>query len=261
MVKISIPSSNKEIDKNANRMEFNVEAIIFDKDGTLLSHDHFVPIMQKRIELLLAQFKLSAPDQDKLTRILGLDPATNEIIQHGTMFIARADTQLLVELFLTELGFRGPKMRAQVAEIFEQADEQVNLENHLRPFPGIPELLAKLKQNGVKIAIATHDSTSAAIRQLTVAKLIENIDLVIGLDYSENILHKPSPSMFLTACTKFDISPGSAAVVGDSKNDVLMGVRGGAGVSVAVLSGEHEASDFLEFDTIIDSVSDIDIID
>ncbi|WP_455391477.1 HAD family hydrolase, partial [[Eubacterium] cellulosolvens] len=261
VVKIAIINEAPASVNTPEKIEFVAQAFIFDKDGTLLSHDHFIPIMQKRVELLQQRYDLSVEDQEQLSRILGLDPVTSEIIPHGTMFIARKDTQILVEVFLAERGFKGSDMRKTVAQVFEEADEQVELVKYIRPLPGVPELLANLKQTGAQIAIATHDNTAAAERQLRVAKLIDNIDLIIGLDYSEKILHKPSPSMLLAACERFEIDPDSAVVVGDSFNDVLMGKNGGAGLSIAVLSGEHVKEDFKEYDAIVDSLAKIEIID
>jgi phosphoglycolate phosphatase len=261
MVKILVHGRQPTTQEAQENIEFDAKAFIFDKDGTLITHDHFVPIMEKRVELLAEKYQLSHPDQDQLTRIFGLDPKTREIIPHGTMFIARVDTQILVEAFLREHGFYGKEARNVVTEIFEKADFEVELEKYIRPIPGVKELLEKLKNKNVSIAIATHDSTVAAERQLNIANLNQYMDLIIGLDYNDDILHKPSPSMLLTACKKFDISPTEVVVLGDSVNDVLMGIRGGAGLSLAVLSGEHEMGDFKEYDAILDSVAMLEILD
>ncbi len=246
-------------------IEISVKAFIFDKDGTLLTHDHFVPIMEKRVQILSEHYQLSNEDKNVLTRILGLDPDTHKIIPQGTMFIARADTQLLVEAFLSEGGFsglNGSDVKSRVAEVFQEVDRLLDFENYVRPLPGVAEFLEQLKSRGVNIAIATHDSSKAAKDHLAAAGIDKYIDLVIGLDFSENILHKPSPSMLLTACKKFRIEPSEAIVVGDSVSDVLMGKRGGAGLSVASLSGEHNKKDFKDhtYDAMVNSVADVKII-
>jgi HAD superfamily hydrolase (TIGR01549 family) len=270
MVKILVPKAQKSdqaaqvgtdaADKGGN-IEFDAKALIFDKDGTLLTHDHFVPIMQKRIELLTEEYGLSDEDQKFLMVASGLDPNTLEIIKKGTMFIARADTELLIQAFLGERGFRDSNVKSQVVNIFHEADLQVELEKYIKPLPGVPELLVSLKQHGAYLAIATHDSTAAAKKQLEIANLNQYLDAIIGLDYNGNILHKPSPSMLLAVCKKFNLEPNETVVVGDSKNDVLMGKSGGAGLSIAVLSGEHKKEDFENYDAIIDSVAQLQILD
>jgi phosphoglycolate phosphatase len=246
--------------EDSKKIEIDAKVIIFDKDGTLLSHNHFVPILEKRIELLTGEFKLSTEDQKTLMWITGIDPETHEIIPNGTLYIARVDTQLLIEAFLNEKGFRGSQVRNQVIEIFQRADIEVELEKFIKPLPGVPALLAKLKERGVQLAIATHDNTEAASRQLEVANINQYIDLIIGLDYNESISHKPSPSMLLTACEKFQVTPDETVVVGDSNNDVMMGKNGGA-FAIAVLSGEHKAEDFKNYDAILDSVAELTILD
>lgn len=243
------------------KIEFDAKAFIFDKDGTLLSHDHFKPIMQKRVELLSEHYSLSEAEQDTIIQLMGLDPATLKIIPQGTMYIARTDTELLVETFLSNKGLRGSSVKSEVSRIFKNADDQIELEKYIQPLPGVPELLAALKRFDAFIAIATHDRTEAAKRQLTIANLEQYLDLIIGLDYDVNILHKPSPSMLLTACNEFALEPHETVVVGDSKNDVLMGKAGGAGLSIAVLGGEHALGDFKVFDAIIESVADLEILE
>ena len=261
-----ISVSKRRYDEDGSRavdekQELEAKAFIFDKDGTLLTHDHFVPIMEKRLELLTERYQLSDQDRDKLSQLLGLDPKTHEIIPHGTMFIARADTKLLIEAFLGEKGYRGVKLREHVDKIFRDADAQVELEKYLRPISGVPELLGRLKAHGARIAIATHDSTEAARKQLAISNLDQYIDLIVGLDYNGNILHKPSPSMLLTVCQEFGIVPVDAVVIGDSANDALMGISGGAGLSIGVLTGEHDVNDFKECDAILDSVVQLEVLD
>lgn len=262
MVNISVPKYSKSNEASTEILKLDAKAFIFDKDGTLLTHDHFVPIMDARIELLTDKYDLSDEDQDQLIRIFGLDPETKQIIPHGTMFIARSDTKLLVQTFLMEKGFRGSKVKFKVNQIFNDADEQVELEKYIKPFPKVPELLDGLKESGVKIAIATHDTTAAALKQLSVAGIDKYLDLIIGLDYSSEIIHKPSPTMLNTACREFNLDPKDTVVVGDSVNDVLMGIHGGAGLSVGVLTGEHQLSDFweYEYDSIISSLSEFSIL-
>jgi phosphoglycolate phosphatase len=242
-------------------LELDAKLFVFDKDGTLLTHNHFVPILEKRLELLSEKFKLSPDELNDLTRLLGLDPDTHEIITGGTMFIARKDSQILIETFLLQKTRNRSKIFRQVTDIFQEADKQIDLEKFVEAFPEVPSFLNQLKENGVKIAIATHDTTAAALNQLAAADIDRYLDLIIGLDYNEKILHKPSSTMLLEACEEFNIPPQDSIVVGDSVNDVLMGKAGGAGLSVGVLTGEHNFGDFKDYDAIISSIADFKIID
>ena len=262
MVKISVshfPEGHQNGQKTSNDtqvLELDAKMFVFDKDGTLLTHDHFIPIVEKRIELLSSKLKLSNDNIESLSCIMGLDPKSKQIIPRGTMFIARKDTQILTEAFLVNLGINRKIVFNKVGEVFEKADKIVNLEDFIHTFPEVPGFLENLKENNVKIAIATHDSTITAINQLKLVEIDNYIDLIIGLDYNESILHKPSPSMLITACNEFELEPGSAVVVGDSVNDVLMGINGGAGLSVGVLTGEHKLEDFKKFNALINSMED-----
>jgi HAD superfamily hydrolase (TIGR01549 family) len=268
MVMIKVPNLaisdqdlNELLDKPEQKnLELDAKAFIFDKDGTLLTHDHFVPIMEKRVELLTKHFNLSNDDQNALTRILGFDPDNREIIPRGTMFIAREDTRILIDAFLFEHGIRSRNLKGKIKQIFQDSDEQVELEKFIRTFPDVPEFLERLKSSGAKIAIATHDTTAAAINQLALADIDKYMDLIVGLDYSDNILHKPSPTMLQAVCAEFELEPKDLVVVGDSVNDVLMGIHGGAGLAIGVLTGEHKAKDFKQYSALISKLSMIEII-
>ena len=273
MVKITVPTlavseqvlrtqpnnPDRPVEQDSTNLSLDAKVFIFDKDGTLLTHDHFIPIMEKRLELIVDRYKLTKDQSDALSRLLGLDPNTRQIIQRGTMFIAREDTQILIITYLSELGFRFKQLKKEISNIFQDTDEQIELDKVIRPFPEVPPFLERLKCHGVKIAIATHDTTAAAINQLALADIDKYMDLIIGLDYDDDILHKPSPSMFNKVCSEFEVSPKDCVVVGDSVNDVLMGVRGGAGLAIGVLTGEHTANDFKEFDALISSLDQIKI--
>lgn len=89
-----------------------------------------------------------------------------------------------------------------------------------QPYPGIMELLAALKELGIKMAVVSnkiHHETEA-LRQSWFA---EYIPLAIGR--AEDVPAKPDPTMALRALEQLGSTPQSTLFVGDSQPDVQTG--------------------------------------
>ena len=99
---------------------------------------------------------------------------------------------------------------AQVQEIEQQLiREGVNLK------PGAKELLACLKENHYKTAIATSSKKERALTILKQHNVVECFDqFVFAEDISRS---KPDPDVFLKACSKLVENPESCLVLEDSE--------------------------------------------
>lgn len=85
--------------------------------------------------------------------------------------------------------------------------------------PGLFELLDFLKENGVKIALATSTSRETATLNLQTTDTLRYFDaLVCGNDVTNG---KPHPEVFLTAAERLGLPPGDCAAYEDS----LTGIR------------------------------------
>lgn len=87
---------------------------------------------------------------------------------------------------------------------------------------GVEEILSLLKNNGVKIAVASSSTTDLVERNLTRANLRKYFDAVIGGDGIKN--GKPAPDIFIKAAEKLNLAPADCWVFEDSYN----GIRGAA---------------------------------
>ena len=84
--------------------------------------------------------------------------------------------------------------------------------------PGVVELLEFLKENKIKIALASSTRSGVVIQELTDAGLINYFDYVIGGDMVTN--SKPSPEIFLKACEALGVAPENAIGIEDSFNGI-----------------------------------------
>jgi HAD superfamily hydrolase (TIGR01509 family) len=80
--------------------------------------------------------------------------------------------------------------------------------------PGLFELLDYLKENKIKIALATSTSRETATKNLEVCGVLKYFDeLVCGNDVKNG---KPHPEVFLTAAKKLGLDPAGCVAYEDS---------------------------------------------
>ena len=94
------------------------------------------------------------------------------------------------------------------------------LEN-IRPYDGVTEFLAKLKNFGVKIAICTDMTAHIQYRKLSQLGLDKFIDFMVTSE--ETGMEKPAPIMFNTALKKMNIPAQDAAYIGDALDRDIQG--------------------------------------
>lgn len=91
--------------------------------------------------------------------------------------------------------------------------------------PGIHELLAYLKEHGIKTAIATSSPIERTIKYLTSVGLQDSFhELISGYMVEKG---KPAPDIYLYAAEKLGVLPGNCMVLEDSPAGILAAHRAG----------------------------------
>lgn len=99
---------------------------------------------------------------------------------------------------------------------------------------GFTELIAYLKENGYKTALATSAKIDRATSQFK-KKGLNPSALFDGLTYSEDVkVSKPNPEIFLKAAQKINRQPRECIVIEDSLNGIEAAVRGGFNPVMAI---------------------------
>jgi phosphoglycolate phosphatase len=135
---------------------------------------------------------------------------------------------------------------------------------HTRPFPGVPETLARfdeLRRQGLRIAVATTKRTRTAERVLEGLGLASHFDLIMGTE--PPMPHKPAPDLLLDCARRLDRDARAGLMIGDTERDVLAARAAGmksCGVTWGVLGADGlqpHAPDFIvtRFDEIWPLVS------
>jgi HAD superfamily hydrolase (TIGR01549 family) len=150
-----------------------------------------------------------------------------------------------------------PTIRSQIGKSGEQilpellTDEEIerfgeDLEEHrldvfqrrylpwARPFPGARELLARLKQSGESVGLASSCRRTELGQYLRMLGGASLVDAATTAD--DTMGSRPTPGVFAACLEKLGLDPGEAVAVGDSPYDAMEATRAGL-LTVGVLSG------------------------
>ena len=213
----------------------NIQAIIFDKDGTLIDFEAmWGSWITKLAQQLEAAAYISLAPQ--LFRAVGFDPASGAVAPSGPLAIATmAEIRALAEHVLREVGL-SPASAAAALQAGWYIPDPVAL---ARPLADLPALFGALRARGMRIAIATTDDRAPTLATLTALGIASLIDALACGDDGRPI--KPAPNAILALCEQMGIAPAQAAMIGDSTADLCMGRAAGVGLVVGVLSGVGSA--------------------
>lgn len=95
----------------------------------------------------------------------------------------------------------------------------------IKPFPGVPALLARLQETGARLAIVTSRHQWGADWSLEILGLDGLFDAVLGAETTEK--HKPNAEPALLALEKLGVAPADAVFIGDAAVDIGCGKAAG----------------------------------
>ncbi|KRP88707.1 HAD family hydrolase [Bradyrhizobium pachyrhizi] len=151
-----------------------------------------------------------------------------------------------------QIGKGGDKLIPVFLSVDEQRDHGKELEEWrgkrfkseylplVRPFSAVPNLLRRVRDAGVRIAVASSAKKDEVNDYLDVARVVDLVDLTTSSDDVDE--SKPEPDIFNVVLRKLKIDGAGAVAIGDTPYDAE--AAGKAGVrSIGVLCGgftEHE---------------------
>lgn len=129
-------------------------------------------------------------------------------------FVGNGMRKLVERAFSHQLSEE--QLNAYLAE-FKAYYAKTQLDN-TRPYPGIPEALAALKQKGIPIAVVTNKAEEAALAILAELFPEKPFDVIIG--QRDNLPVKPAPEGVFLALQAMGFTPEDALYFGDSNVDM-----------------------------------------
>ena len=231
---------------------FGAQAIIFDKDGTLIDFDAmwggWVVYLAEQITAVSG---LNV--REALCLAMGFDEKARKVLAQGKL-ASRPMSQLhqLTVDVVKSFGLSSVDAERIVETAWCIPDPVILA----KPLTDLRTLFSNLRDQGIQIAVATADdrsSTQAMIEAFDIEEFITT--LVCG---DEGIPSKPAPDMVLRLCERLELDPKNVMVIGDTASDLKMARAAGAGLAVGVLSGVSSAKDLIPYaDVLIESIDEL----
>jgi phosphoglycolate phosphatase len=207
-----------------------IRAILFDKDGTLFDFRRTWLAAYRGAAAELAELAGLEPwFVDTLLSRHGYDPATDTFAAESPLLWATTRDQAVLWSAEPELA-AVPDVEQRLERHFSDLDAYPPV-----PVTDLVSLFERLRGRGLRLGIATMDSTAATEATLVRVAVRELIDFLTGWDGGHGI--KPDPGLVLGFCAAVGVSPHEVAVVGDNLADLAMARAAGAGLAIAVLTG------------------------
>ncbi len=172
-----------------------IKLIIFDLDGTLI--DAYAAIA-KSFNFAMKKFGYPRQSALKIRKAVGW-----------------GDAQLL-QFFIREDDLPG------VLALYRRHHKH-SLIRYSKVFPGVIQLLAMLKAEKYKLAVASNRPTKFSLLLMRHLKLIRYFDYVLCADKLK--VGKPHPEILRRILAKFPLNPSAALYVGDMVIDAQAGRR------------------------------------
>jgi phosphoglycolate phosphatase-like HAD superfamily hydrolase len=87
----------------------------------------------------------------------------------------------------------------------------------VRPFSAVPELLQRVRDTGLSVAVASSAKKDELAKYLEIARIAGLVDVTTSSDDAEE--SKPAPDIFEVVLGKLEIEGGDAVAVGDTPYD------------------------------------------
>lgn len=199
-----------------------IEALLFDKDGTLF-------LFEATWEgwALSVLDRLTNGDRERAREVgaaIGFDYDAGQF-QRDSVVIAGTPEEVV----------------AALGQFFDQSPQELEviLNEEAANAPqaqavDLPSVLGELRARGLGLGVATNDAEQPARAHLAGAGITDLFDFVAG--YDSGFGGKPSPGQCLAFAKKLGLDPRKVAMVGDSLHDLHAGRAAGM-TTVAVLTG------------------------
>ncbi|KPQ38557.1 MAG: HAD family hydrolase [Phormidium sp.] len=240
---------------SCNNITFkNIQAIIFDKDGTLLDTQDFLRRLGlARIRRLDAQIPGVGESLMMAFGIEGdrLDPTY--LLAVGS----RHENLIAAAAYVAETGRNWAESLQIAREAFDDSDRLLKDDDTSPLFVGSLEVLHDLANAGFKLGILSADTSERVAQFVQSCQLDHLIGVKLGVDDGPS---KPDPALFQQACAALGVSPQEAIMVGDSPLDIDMAQRAGAAGTIGICWHSQDHRHLSQADVTIEQLDQLHVV-
>lgn len=225
-----------------------IKGILFDKDGTLVDFQRTWFAIGDLMAMQAAGGDRERADE--LLAVAGYD-FERRCFKADSVFAAGTNADI-VALWYPEVP---AEERHAMVVGFDRFTAEEGAAQSV-PLPGSQDAIARLHGSGLRLGVATNDSTAGAERTLLALGVAQMFDAAYGYDAVAR--PKPAPDVILAFSDLTGLKPSQIAMVGDNRHDLETARAAGAGLAVGVLSGTGTRETLAPMaDVLLDSVADL----
>ncbi|ODG99925.1 HAD family hydrolase [Nostoc sp. KVJ20] len=231
----------------------NIQAILFDKNGTLEDSETYLrSLAQKAARLIDAQIPGTG---EPLLMAFGIN--SNFLDPAGLISVAsRRETEVAAAAYIAETG-RGWFECLKIArQALDEAEKYIG-QTPSPLFVGSLEILKYLQEGGLKLGILSAATTEEVRNFVVNHQLSDYIELEMGVDEGPS---KPDPVLFLQACQALGVEPGATLMVGDSVGDMQM-ARNAKAAGCIGITWVGKSDNVRGADVVINQLDEIQILE
>jgi len=225
-----------------NGQLYDIDAILFDKDGTLLDFGSLWIGWSERLLQIISDKVEDECQTDFLAEKLGFSKGENTWDPKGPLAIgSMQDIVTILSAELYQQGIPWNQAFQLVNESYRELESAFPYKEHLKPIKGLREFLSQAEQKLIKMAVVTSDNLAKAEEHLEALGIDGYFSSVMGHDLVE--YGKPFPDMAEVALKELSVPPERTLIIGDSNGDMLLGkytkTLAGIGITPSIESSSH----------------------
>lgn len=245
MVSINCPLENRQF--------HNIEAIIFDKDGTLEDSGAFLRnLAQKRADIIDS---IAPGIGELLLKSFGVN---NSILDSAGLQAvgSRYENQIVAAGYIAATGKNWLTAVDLVRQAFVEAD-RVLYSTPAAMFPGCLEKIQALANAGIKLGIISAATTDRVVEFVEYHQLQSYFQVSLG---SDRQFAKPDPRLFRYACQQLGVNPDRTLSIGDGAGDMVMASQAGAAGCIGI-SWDKSPIRLIAADLMISDLNQLQLLD
>ncbi|MDT8304426.1 MAG: HAD family hydrolase [Anaerolineae bacterium] len=244
----------------AGSCRFDVDAVVFDKDGTLVDFATLWGARTVRWVETVAAAAGNPAIAPSLYRLIGFDPQTRQVQPDGPLAVAStADIYSLAAAVLFQHGYGWHEGRPLAERAAAATMAAPPAPEEIQPIGDVAGTFRRLRAAGIKLAIATNDDR--ALTEATLVQLGIGGDVAVMACGDDPLPAKPHPAALHWIARELETTAARLVMVGDSANDMLAGRNAGVAGCVGILggAGRRESLEALA-DVLIDGIDGIVVL-